>query len=99
MMVELEKTTAAVLLKDAANERIIISGTAAGMKAGDPALKLLRSFGYTTFDYTRGKSLINPTPQMQPASETPILNDFLLGNLANTDNQDAACEDLAMMYA
>jgi hypothetical protein len=91
----LEKLVAEAMLKDHKARDFYLAGAAHGMKEREPAMKLLRSLGYMTFDYTKGKSVESPIPQRGAASNNPVLNDILLGNLEQvSDDRSAARLDM-----
>jgi hypothetical protein len=89
---DLEKVLALSILD---HKTAYMAGAAVGIKARDPAVQLLRSLGYMTFDYTKGKSVDSHTPHTEAASNSPVLNDILLGNLkGGTDDRNAARLDM-----
>ena len=70
-------------------------GTSIAMLMNDPVYKLLSAFGYTTFEYTKDKSITDTANDVHPSSANPDLSDILLGNVTSISN-DAIPEN---MYA
>ncbi len=66
-------------------------------KINDPAIQLLRSFGYETFDYTKDKQVPSARPAPQAAQElAPLLDDILFGRLGTDDPKSAGGAHLSM---
>ena len=64
-----------------------------GEKMNDPAMQLLFSFGYETFDYTKDKQV----PAARPAPElAPLLDDILFGRLGTDEPESAGDVHLSM---
>ena len=62
-------------------------------KMNDPAMQLLFSFGYETFDYTKDKQV----PSARPAPElAPVLDDILFGRLGTDEPESAGDVHLSM---
>ncbi|CAB9516568.1 expressed unknown protein [Seminavis robusta] len=94
-MLELEKLVAEAMMKNPEAREGFMAGASMGRKERDPAMKLLRSFGYKTFDYTKGKSVTQPTAQTQPVSANPLLEDLLFGT-AKSEEDDRRAARLEM---
>jgi hypothetical protein len=84
----LEQETALASLKNANFGEAYSAGVVCGARARDPAIQLLHSFGYRSFDYTKGKSLDESLPQTRALSRDPMVQDLIFGNLDSTGSND-----------
>ena len=66
-------------------------------KINDPAIQLLRSFGYETFHYTKDKQVPSARPAPQAAQElAPLLDGILFGRLGTDEPESAGGAHLSM---
>jgi hypothetical protein len=72
-----------------------MEGYTLGLKHSGPALQLLSSFGYRTFDYTRGKQVTTATAHKRPASSDKGTADLLCGN-AELGKAEPNADSMAM---
>ena len=68
-------------------------------KVLSPEQKLLHSFGYRTFDYTRGRQVTHTTPHGRRASADPLTIDIMFGNVEENNSIEENNELYTTMYS
>lgn len=96
-MEELKKCTAVALLTDPKAKEACAAGKSAARQHRDPVLRLLRSLGYTSFDYTRNKVVGSRRPQTKTLS-TSGAADLILGNV-DDDVPEQMTQEAVAMYS
>lgn len=76
----LERMIGIQMIKDPKIAESYASGVSLARVAQDPTLKLLRSFGYETFEYTKDKVVVDAVVHNSSTSSDPLATTLLLGN-------------------
>eukprot|EP00804_Cyclotella_cryptica_P017065 CCRYP_003310-RA/>CCRYP_003310-RA protein AED:0.10 eAED:0.69 QI:19/0/0/1/1/1/2/0/294 len=76
----LERMLGIKMIKDPKIAECYASGASLAKITQYPTLQLLQSFGYETFEYTKGKAVVDPVAHDSSTSSDPVAQSLLLGN-------------------